>query len=87
MLCYCSTSIDIRARCLPERNRKMWNKCRSKIDTTYWFRMNDYDIYKIIDEYCFEDDGLIDAVQAKYFITYKDGEGILELYANDSDTG
>ena len=29
--------------------------------------------------------GVIDAVKAKYFITKKDCEGLLELYANDSD--
>jgi hypothetical protein len=28
---------------------------------------------------------MIAAVKAKYFITNKDWEGILELYANDSD--
>jgi hypothetical protein len=62
-----------------ERNRKEWNSCKAKIDTTYWLIFNDYDIYKLIDEYSFEDDRVIDAVKAKYFITIKDWEGILEL--------
>jgi hypothetical protein len=32
-----------------------------------------------MDEYSFEDDRVIDVVKAKYFITIKDWEGILEL--------
>ena len=85
MLCHCNTSVDIRGRCLPESNRKEWHRCKAKIDATYWLIFNDYDIYKLIEKYSFEDDRVIDAVKAKYYITNKDGKGILKLYANDSD--
>jgi hypothetical protein len=74
MFCYCNDYIDIRARCLPERNRKMWHKCSSKIDTTYWLIMNDYNIYKLIDEYCIEDDRVIDAIKANILLLIKIGK-------------
>ena len=85
MLCHCNTSIDIRGRCLPNHNRKQWNSCKAKIVTTQWLIFNDYDIYKLIENYSFEDDRVKDAVKAKYFFTEKDWEGILELYADDSE--
>ena len=67
---FCHDSIDIRARCLPERNRKMWRKCSSKIDITHSLIMNDYDMYKLIDEYCIEDDRVTDAIKAKKNFCY-----------------
>jgi len=61
----------------------MWRKCSSKIDITHSLIMNDYDMYKLIDEYCIEDYRVTDAIKAKKFITKKDWEEILELYTEE----
>jgi len=37
-----------------------------------------YDIYKLIEEHCFEDDRVIGAVNSKFCITDKDWEAILD---------
>ena len=55
----------------------MWHRCRSSIDTAYWLIMNDYDIYKLTDEYCIEDDRVIDTIKAEYFISNEDWEGLM----------
>lgn len=85
MNCTCSRFIDIRGRCLPERNLKEWKKCKAKTDTTYWLMFNDYDIYKLIELYHINDKRVKDAIKNKYNITNKEWEEILKIYANDED--
>jgi hypothetical protein len=85
MICTCSRFIDIRGRCLPNRNIKEWKKCKAKVDTTYWLMFNDYDIYKLIEEYSIRDKKVIDAVKKTYNITNKQWEEILEIYENDEE--
>jgi hypothetical protein len=58
MSCNCSRFIDIRGRCLPDRNRKEWNRCKSKVDTVYWLKSTERDIYDLIEEYRFNTDAL-----------------------------
>ena len=85
MSCNCSRFIDIRGRCLPDRNRKEWNRCKSKVDTVYWLKSNERDIYDLIEEYGFDTDKVCTAVKEKFYITDEDWRNIIEIYKNDSD--
>ena len=85
MYCNCTTSIDIRGRCLPNRNRKEWRNCRVKIETTYWLIFNDYDIYKSIDKCGFESDIVKNKVKENHNITDKDWLEVVKMYNEDSD--
>lgn len=43
--CYCRDTMDIRGRCLPCRDKKMFKSCRAKLDTALWIAENDYDFH------------------------------------------
>ena len=44
--CRCNDILDIRARCLPNRNAILFSICPARFDTAIWLMENDYDFVR-----------------------------------------
>ena len=87
-MCRCNTHMDIRGRCLPNRELKKFSVCPARIDTALWLMQNEYEFYRNIESKITKKDKhkvVKRWAKKEYKFNDRDVEELIELYDEEEE--